>query len=410
MSNRILLTQLRLAKARLGRLVFLDYTSGATEDAHQSLGAEVKLQVHKILRDKFDHMEKSLLLDQVRQVRSCYAILAERSNSKKISPPIRSAIAEYLRCLDAWSSGAELSTFYHPALSKFTFDRKHLTALDLALLLQHDNAGCQTGIYRQLDGSVILWHTEEDGEGLEGGRFDKLRILSLKVQDGASDCVDIHAFIYPDLLPGPAFAWRSDGFVQAVDSLLLKPNLLKNGGVLANVASWLTLRLGHQAKPEEVLQALQPYFDGYALNTIGMELGRVHASKYEFFADRIIPYVLPEEPGSYLFQVNVFTQQQGLDLLNQEKLSAEERKVFEDRVQRTRRILRRNESDASSPQAGMKFFKGMVASRSGNEWGYSNPDVKAWFISRVASNGTEIWLGNGPPLPGDQPLDIHIDG
>jgi len=230
--------------------------------------------------------------------------------------------------------------------------------------------------------------------------------MSYREKGSPSQDVVIHALIYPDLLPGPAFGWRSDGFIQAVDSLLLKPSSLKIGGVLANVASWITLRLGFQVGFEEALRALQPYYDGLALNFAGSKDGRVYSGKVEFSDSRIIPFVLEDEPGSYLFQVNVFTHKDDPELLKMELLSPEDRRIFEQRTQRTRQMLRLKGEKASAPAEEMGFFFNLITSRLGGEWAYSNPDVKAYLVSRISSHGMELWLGNGPPIPGEQPVTL----
>jgi hypothetical protein len=65
-----------------------------------------------------------------------------------------------------------LEHFEHHALAAF----EPLGQIDLAMFLQNDCTGCQTGMYRAQDGSVVLWHTEEDVEDEPGSGFDLLRI------------------------------------------------------------------------------------------------------------------------------------------------------------------------------------------------------------------------------------------
>ena len=102
---------------------------------------------------------------------------------------------------------------------------------------------------------------EEPGSG-----FDLLRIAAFNVGDEHHPVV-MNAFIYPDLLPGPAFGWRSDGFAQGVDKLHIRDFPELKRGMLANVVTWLTLRLGAAMAAREIIASLQPYYDGYALNT-----------------------------------------------------------------------------------------------------------------------------------------------
>ena len=400
------ITNLKAVKTRLGKLIFLDFSGNDLAQAHQKLGAHVRNQVHKLLRHRLNGLQEDQLRELIQQTRMCHSTLLDRSKSTKVNPVIRSAIQQYLVCLDAWADGAALSGFVHPRLEHRKSDLSPVSARDLALLLQHDNTGCQTGLYRQKDGSVILWHTEEAFGSEPGGQFDQLRIASFRAGNGNSS-VMMNAFIYPDLLPGPAFGWRSDGFAQAVDALLLKPFTQLQGGVLANVASWITLRLGPAVNAQEVIEALGPFQDGYALNIVYSKRGQVYAKKVEFASNLIFPYLLGETPGEFLFQVNVFSQRQRLDLLKLENISLENRKTFEQRIRRTKRVLKCREPGASSSEE-LRFFFDLLASRIGGEWAYANADLKAYFLNRVSQTGMEIWLGPGAALRNEQPDVIRV--
>ena len=400
------ITNLKAVKTRLGKLIFLDFSGSDLAQAHQELGAHVRNQVHKLLRHRLNGLQEDQLRELIQQTRMCHSTLLDRSKSTKVNPVIRSAIQQYLVCLDAWADGAALSGFVHPRLEHQKSDLSPVSARDLALLLQHDNTGCQTGLYRQKDGSVILWHTEEAFGSEPGGQFDQLRIASFRAGNGNSS-VKMNAFIYPDLLPGPAFGWRSDGFAQAVDALLLKPFPQLQGGVLANVASWITLRLGPAVNAQEVIEALGPFQDGYALNIVYSKRGQVYAKKVEFASNLIFPYLLGETPGEFLFQVNVFSQRQRLDLLKLENISLENRKTFEQRIRRTKRVLKCREPGASSSEE-LRFFFDLLASRIGGEWAYANADLKAYFLNRVSQTGMEIWLGPGAALRNEQPDVIRV--
>jgi len=408
MSNTVLtpITNLKAVKTRLGKLVFLDFTGSDLVEAHQKLGAHVRDQVHKLLRRRLNGLQEDQLYELIQQTRMCHSTLLERSKSTKVNPVIRSAIQQYLVCLDAWTDGTGLTGFIHPRLEHCKSDLSPVSARDLALLLQHDNTGCQTGLYRQKDGSVILWHTEEAFVSEPGSQFDQPKIASFRAGNG-NNSVKVNAFIYSDLLPGPAFGWRSDGFAQAVDALLLKPFPQLQGGTLANVASWITLQLGPVVNPQEVIEALGPFQDGYALNIVYSKEGQVHAKKVEFASNLIFPYLLGETPGEFLFQVNVFSQRQRLDLLKLENISLESRKAFEQRIRRTKRVLKCREPEVSS-SGELRFFYELLASRAGGEWAYANADLKAYFLNRVSQTEMEIWLGPGPALRNEQPDGFRV--
>ncbi|MEW5868359.1 MAG: hypothetical protein AB1894_03730 [Chloroflexota bacterium] len=396
-------THLLAVKNQLGGLTFLDFTNENFVSAHGRLGAQVRQQVHKILRGRLDRLSAADFEGKVRQGRACHAILRKQAANTRLAAALRQALDEYLACLEVWSQGAQIVAFEHPHLAGCQVDGQPVGELDLALLLQHDSSGCQTGMYRQADGSVTLWHSEEDNSP-PGERFDQLRIATFGLPQGGHN-VRLSAFIYPDLLPGSAFAWRSDGYAQAVDTLLLKSQPALNSGTLANVASWVALRLGDQVGALEVLQALLPYWDGYALNVVTSGEGVVRASKYEFAADRLLQGHLDEQPGSYLFQVNIFSQRQDASLLALENLPQDERCSYEQRMARTQQALQRGQADGKDGSLG--FFFNLLASRSGGEWAYANPDVKAYFVDRVSPDEMEIWLGPGPALRGEKPLVLE---
>jgi hypothetical protein len=261
----------------------------------------------------------------------------------------------------------------------------------LALFLQNDNLGCQTGVYRENEGAVILWHTEEDVQEGES-RFDKPRIATFQAGDGGQ----MSAFVYPDLLPGPAYCWRHDGFIQAVDSLPLKP--APGAYVLANIATWVTLRLGKAVAPEVVIQALAPFVDGYALTVVQEKGGEVQASKIEFAGDQYLLSPLENEPGCFLFQVNLFSDKRAAVAVTYEDIPFNHRQRLEGRITRTARALRRFKP---SNNTAAYFFR-LMASRLGNDYAYANEDVKSCFMGRISPTDMEVRIGSGPALKGDQ--------
>lgn len=392
---------LHAVKTRFGGLVKLDYSAYDLPTAHRLLGQHVREQVKKILVYKLDTWDEIRLHKMFTQSQACMALLAEKAANPRIDRQLRTAIGEYLHCLSAWAEGAELEHCDHSALASF----QPLGSTDLAMFLQNDCAGCQTGMYRSPDGSVVLWHTEEDVEEQPGSGFDMLRIAEFNV-GGKSHPVMLRAFIYPDLLPGPAFGWRSDGFVLAVDKLHIRnfPDL--TAGILANVATWLTLRLGPAMDSEEIIESLQPYYDGYAINTVYSQGGRVKAHKFEFAGDRIITSHLDEQPNSYLFQVNIFSDRTHPWVAELEDIRADWCELYQQRVERTMFALKHKDGNPGA-NGEMRFFLNLMTDQVGEHWAYANTDVKAYLIHRQGSHGAETWLGHGPALPGDT-INIRI--
>jgi hypothetical protein len=386
-------SDLRAVKTRFNGLVKLDFTRYDLTTAHRLLGQHVKPQVQKILKNKVDTWEEARIRKLLAQSQACITLLGEKAADTHIDERLRSAVGEYLQSLSAWVDGAGLASFVHPALA----DLQPLGRLDMAMFLQNDCTGCQTGMYRVHDGSVVLWHTEEDEEEEPGSGFDLLRIAEFNVGDRNHPVV-MHAFIYPDLLPGPAFGWRSDGLAQGVDKLPIRdfPNL--DAGVLANVITWLTLRLGPAMEPLEIIESLQPYYDGYALNTVRLNRDSVQADKYEFAADCILSSHLNEKPESYLFQVNIFSDRAHPWVAELEDIRQDWYELYQQRVERTVNAIQNKDGNSA---VAMRFFFDLITSQDGDGWAYANKDVKAYFIHRQNLQGAETWLGDGPAMAED---------
>jgi hypothetical protein len=395
---------LKAVKERFGGLVSLDFTHTDLRSAHRMLGEHVHAQVHNILRQRLDQLDANQLDRLLDQTFACAETITDKLADQRIDSRIQAALQEYVDCLAAWAEGAGLSEFDHPALAR----RTRLCPIDLALFLQHDGAGCQTGMYRQLDGSIIMWHTEEDIEDEPGSGFDQLRLAAFDVGDEENP-ITMTAFIYPDLLPGPAFGWRSDGYTQAVDTLHVRASPDQKTGMLANITTWLTLRLGLDVDPARVITTMGPSFDGYALNTVSVRGGTPKAEKHEFAANRILSSILGEQPGSYLFQVNIFSQRKRAWVRQVEDLPAEYWRLYRRRTWFTRKAIQ-NKDHHEGGCSDMDFFFNLICSPSGIRWPYANPDMKAYYILHQTEQGAEIRLGYGPAMAGDQYSVIHIPG
>jgi hypothetical protein len=230
-------------KSRLGPIQFLDLTHFDLAHAHRELGKQLSEQVRRILDRQLADIKPKRLATRIKQARQCWNSLQDRAKRQGVVEILRVAIFDCMICLEAWAEGLDLANYSHPTMNAWVTFGNPLAPHELALVLQQDNVGCQTGMFRYSSGSVQLWHTEEDMDRRLGSRLDQLRVVS--VQAGTGSRVDrFHAFIYPDLMPGPAFSWRNDGYVQAVDTLLLNnpPQIID--GMLANIVCWLALRLG----------------------------------------------------------------------------------------------------------------------------------------------------------------------
>ena len=390
-------------KSQLGEIQFLDLTRFDLVNAHYELGRQVKESVWMTFELRAREIAPERIARRADQAKACGDVLQEHIESEGIPEELRAALREYNSCLEAWSDGLELGRLSQSNLYLEIFGGKHLSPSEMALFLQHDNVGCQTGMYRLASGGVSLWHTEEDVDPASGSRFDKLRVAIFQVGNNQKQIL-MNAFIYPDLMPGPAFSWRSDGYVQTVDTLLLRNPPRLAGGLLANIVSWLALRLGLSINPLDMLESLQPFIDGYALNQIWHEDHKVYSARHEFAGNRLVKSILSEQPDTYLFQVNYFSDRSDAGLLEMESLPSRMIAVMKKRVERTKKALHDQKADFSQIETAQKTFFRLITSRTGRSWAYANKDVKGYFICQAQPEELEIWLGAGPADRDEVPL------
>ena len=264
-------------------------------------------------------------------------------------------------------------------LPKAALDQ-NVSAEDLGLWAQDDNTGCVTGMLRESGGSVLLWHIEEDTIGY----FDIPRIVSF-VLPGET----LSAFLYPYLLPGPAFGW-GEGQLHAVDSLHLR----RNGcaGTFTSVAAWLVWRLGAAMDAREILRALAPFVDGCAINVAHATGSGVQAATHAIGGPHLSSCRLRAAPGSLLIQANAIARASRA-FARAEDLRARDRALYERRVERAQAHVERvrTRGDEPSPQDVIA----MLASRKGGNYALANRDVKAHCVARVSATAIEVHVESG---------------
>ena len=197
---------------------------------------------------------------------------------------------EYLEALIGWADGAELSR----VASLYELD-----GVTLAMMMQNDDAGCQTVMVRVGDG-VTLLHTEED----DGAPItERVTDHFLAEIDGSV------TFIYNDLLPGgSAFGVDvAQGFAMACDVLRLHPR--ERGVCLSKIVGWMVWRMGNAATPSKVRELVRefaPYVDGYAMNVVYRDkAGVVRGYRATIGGNACAIDKLGSTVGSAIKQVNV---------------------------------------------------------------------------------------------------------
>jgi hypothetical protein len=271
----------------------------------------------------------------------------------------------------------------------------------LALLLQDEMTKCQTGIFRDSGDSIVFWHTEEDEEQYPGMHFDELRIFSF-LDNTMTPKTFVCSFIYPHLMPGPAFGWNTSGYIQAVDSIYLKPNIQK-GGLFSNIITWITLFNGGKIPLLEIIDELGPYQDGNVINCIYSSNAGVESDKIEFAGSKRMFSKLGKKAGSCLFQVNTFSKRNS-DIA--ERYATDNRQVLsfmEKRIQKTNSYLSLY-GKHFSPEKVRKLMSTYYPDDSG----YANTYVKAYFYGCASSRKADLWVGNGSALSGDCPTHVKL--
>jgi hypothetical protein len=366
-------------RARLGPIQIEAITAPSLVEAHAELGVRVSEAARWAIAGRLAATPGETLAQQITSIRACRAFMEGRAADERVATPVRHALAELLACLDAWSRPLGLD----PCLDgRPPIDGRRLSAEDLALWAQDDNTGCQTGMLRQRDGSVLVWHTEEDTIGF----LDRPRLAAITV-GGEERC----AFLYPYLLPGPAFGWRAGQF-HAVDSLHAR-RAQPFEGTLSGVASWLVWRLGLEADTAEVLRALAPFVDGCAVHVARSGAGGVSAETHEMAGRALVSRRLGARSGAVTLQVNAVSRSTG-PLAREEDMRQGSRILYERRLERMRAGVARVLAQPGGyvPQDVLR----MLASRRGGSYAYANADVKAHAVAHVSASGIEVHVESGP--------------
>ena len=368
------------------RLLRIDASSFA--EAHGRLGELLKGMIARVARKRIAALSGEVFKDQIWLARRCRRHLLTLAGNRTAGALVRSGLHEYFAALSAWSAKARLARVADRCAP---IDGQAVTEQDLGFWLQDDNTGCQSGMLRSHDGRIVFWHTEEDTIGY----FDRPRIVAMTVAGRAW-----HSFVYPYLLPGPAFGW-SEGVFQAVDSLSVQRGA-GDVGCPVCVATWLTWRLAGQVDVLRVLRALRPFVDGCALNVVARRDGGrpVTGTTYEFGRQHVCARELRAAGGSWQFQANAVSSA-AEPLRADEALDGDERRRYEARRDRTGQAIERlttRLADGAWPDAVLA----MLASRRGGSYAYANDDVETHCVGLAAPERIAIYAAPGSASRGDR--------
>ncbi|AUX47342.1 uncharacterized protein SOCE26_088610 [Sorangium cellulosum] len=371
-------------RRRLGPIEVLALEAPSMVEAHRALGALLKKPALSAIKQRIARVAPAPLERQLSSIRDGRVFLERRAARATTPAAVRAGLIEYLECLTAWGQAIGLDRCARPLVA----GGQPVSADELALWAQDDNTGCQTGMLRREDGSVLLWHTEEDTIGY----FDRPRIASFAIVGGAP----LFAFLYPYLIPGPAFGFSARQ-VHAVDSLHVQ-RANTPAGALTSAASWLVWRLDGAVDTRAITRALSPFVDGCAINVARASGRDVAAENVEIGGRRALRRRLHARVGSLVFQANAVSRPQSL-LATEEALRARERGPYERRTERTLQAIARLRADRSDP--GPQDVLKLMSSRQGGSYAYANRDVMAHCVAHIGATGIALYAQSGPAHPTD---------
>jgi hypothetical protein len=382
---RLALDPILAERRRLGPVRVHTIAAPSLLAAHGGLGALVARPARAAVAARIAGTKPAVLAAQIACAKASRAFLERRAEGRAgMAAAVREALGEYLACLDAWTRAVRLGA---SAARCARILGEPVSAGDLALWMQDDNAGCQTGLLRRAGGSVLLWHTEEDTIGY----FDRPRVLTLMTGEE-----DRSAFLYAYLLPGPAFGWQRDQ-IHAVDTL----DLRREGapaGAFTSVAAWIVWRLGPRIPVREVLRALSPYVDGCVIHVVRPG-DPATAETHEIGGRHVVSRLLPRRAGASRVQVNLASRPDIAIALDQ-WMPARELAGYGARARRMSEDLDRIVGRGERAVGGEEILR-MIASRRGGAYAYANGDVKAHMVAEIGARGVVIHIGSGAAHPGD---------
>lgn len=326
--------------------------------------------------------------------------LKGRATSEFISTEVHDALNEYLNSLTQWSIGSGLGEMKLDDKDDLLFSQDSFErGLEIATLLQSEDTGCVSCINRpDPSGNVFFFHLEEDGSEKEiGDRFDKARVVKFEIGRNLKEAR--YSFIYPDLLPGPAFGY-GNRFFYSVDTQSITSS--PENSILANAVTWIAWRLGDSIDPEQVIKELLPTVDSYTLNSvrfIEVPDRRLETKRIDFGSDRYHVSTTSVEAPS-LVSVNLFDPSSGMN--DVQAATEDEKQFFMRRMSHVKHMMELMNSLVKSSRLNAAQLLRLLTMEVGGEVSMIRSSSKAHVAGLFTTEGNLYITGaSGPAVKGE---------
>lgn len=377
--------QIQRAKEEIGALSVIEIKADSFADAHRQLGERNKSRIQKTLLELIDatpaegeEEEFIPFSDALLTAKNCrIKMLAKAEELSQSDPGLAEAIKEYLDCVKSWAKGAGIDKLELGGVDQSDF-------VDIALVLQGINVGCQSIMVRTENG-IDFAHTEERESTDEIFTSEWVK-FNIPGEDPRS------AFIWPELLPGPAFSFN--GAFMSVDLLYVDSpeTIQKEGGFLANAAAWILWRSADGPNSLEIIKKLSPFYDGYAVNLIYPQDGEITGETIEFAGNFIKSRKLDSTPGEMQIQVNNISEEAIREgFVTESYMPGESREDYERRVLR---IVRATKLAGGFSQEIIRRILGFKIGKLSS----ASEIVQAYVVGSITSKNLSMSIAAGPAV------------
>jgi hypothetical protein len=235
--------------------------AGSLFEASKILGLKTKLVTKKILKKNLVGSNKKKHLQTCLRELEIVENLSKNGHFKVAGV---NYAKRYLNAVKGFSLGSEIS------IAEAIFLQKEI------------QAGCQTMISKNEDGSISFMHTEENSPDDNTLPDYNYRVVKMKIPGK-----EVTFFAFPGICGwGPAFGIdRTNMFIQLVDDIYIKEKL--SGSLWSNMIAFMIFDTGSVKRAELLFNKITTvgrkhgFSSGYAIHTI-QDRNKMDLASYEF--------------------------------------------------------------------------------------------------------------------------------